>query len=113
MEPKRWYRIEASLAHQGAGRFVEIPIYVFAVDALKAFDRYKFLPGLKKSRPLDIRPLNQAEVLDLEKMVSEDGLDLEQVKSNWYTANEDYKELLLKRLRTHYNNEKVPKAIGS
>lgn len=104
MEQKRWHYVESRLAHQGAGKSVEIDIYIYAVNALKAFDRCKFIPGIKKSDMNDIRQLNSEESATLEKRILDEGLPLNFVKGAWYTTNEDHKQLLVKRLYKRTRN---------
>ena len=88
----RWHCIEATLAHQGAGKFYHIPIYVWVKDPIKAIDKYKYMRGLKKRNVPPVRPIViDEERKKLEQMIVEDGLSLQEAKEKWYTTAEEYK----------------------
>lgn len=56
----KWYKIDCFKTHYGAGHHMDRSLYIFADDTLKALDRYKTLPGVKRDRmPLSIKALRE------------------------------------------------------
>ena len=91
MTNRRWYHVMAQLGHQGAGRSLEVYIYVWVKDPLEAMFKYKKMGGIKKSRIPNITPLSSDDSQELEHMILEDGLSLRDAKRKWYTSSEEYR----------------------
>ena len=91
MANRQWYHIVAQLGHQGAGKSLDVDIYVWVKDPLEAMIKYKKMGGIQKSKTPNVIPLSQEESHNLEQMISVDGLPLRKAKRKWYTSSEEYK----------------------
>ena len=91
MAKKQWYHVVAQFGHQGAGKSLEVDIYVWVKDAPEAMIKYKRMGGLKKRRTPNIAPLSSEESKELEQMILEDGLLLIAAKRKGYTSSEEYR----------------------
>jgi len=84
MENEKWYLIRGELVHEDCGRGVDI--YVFVEDIMKARNKYRKMPGVRRDyEPIFIRELSEEESAQLEKKIIEEGrIPLEKARRVWY-----------------------------
>ena len=86
----QWYKVEVYRGHQGRGYSSPVQAYIFANDAAGVLERYKKMPGVKRSiriRPFfpNILPLPLTEALGLERRIIEEGrISLNKARRSWY-----------------------------
>jgi len=82
----KWYRIDVVLGHQGNKEGIPFGAYVYVKDAVAAFNKFKYLPGLKKGShlPTKVMELSESEGQKLERQILEEGYPLERAKRNQY-----------------------------
>jgi|GEM_PF-5348033 hypothetical protein len=87
---KRWYRIDCIKAHEGAGKHIPTTNYVYVHDASEALERYRRMPGVKRSKTPNIRALTEEESGELEeKIKNTPGVGLEKAKKEGYYGRRD------------------------
>ena len=90
----KWYAIEVYRAHRGAGRYESIPAYIYAQDVVSALNRYKKMPGVKRSFPRffpSVRILTGLESKNLEILILKEGKkSLKEAKASWYYPKSFY-----------------------
>ncbi|MEK6811304.1 MAG: hypothetical protein AABX96_02220 [Nanoarchaeota archaeon] len=91
MDNRQWYWVMAQLGHQGAGRSLDVDVYVWVKNPLEAMIKYRRMGGIKKHRMPNIFPLSSEKSHKLEIKILEDGLSLEKAKRKWYTSSKEYR----------------------
>ncbi len=82
---EKWYRVSGYKAHQGTGNKQGAVMYIFAENIMDVLNRYKKVPGIKRSRYRDIIPLSEKQTLTLENIIINSGkISLEKAKRTWF-----------------------------
>ncbi len=89
---RHWFQADVYLHHQGAGSDYSIPAFIFAVDAVSAFKRTRYMPGAKfyqtrKGFP-NVIPLDEKQSSELEKEIIGAGISLRNAKNSWYISQQ-------------------------
>ncbi len=86
-----WYKVKVYRGHLGAGRKDTTIAYIFADNINKVLDRYKIMPGVKKSigknKALfpELNLLSEVESKELEqRIIEEERIKLDEAKRTWY-----------------------------
>jgi len=86
----QWYKVNVYRAHIGSGRRETKTAYIFAEDISKVLDRYKTMPGVKRSLVKNtsfpnITSLSENDSIELEKRIIEEGrIKLSTARRTWY-----------------------------
>ena len=88
---EQWYKVKVYRAHIGSGRRDTTTAYIFADNILKVLDRYRTMPGVKRSLAKnkslfpDIIQLSENDSRELERRIIEEGrIKLGTAKRTWY-----------------------------
>ena len=81
---KKWYKVTVGIAHQGSGKYRDTTNYIYANNIGEAFQRFKRMPGVKRSRTPNIEPLNDEESVELERRIIVNGINLQRARDKYY-----------------------------
>ena len=88
----RWYKVEGYKAHQGAGSYTSVTVYIFAEDATQVLQRYQIVRGVKRDfrhrHFPNVFPLSPEASEELEKRINSEGkIPLDEAKRKWYSLD--------------------------
>ena len=79
-----WYKAACYIAHQGTGKKLDVPNYIYAEDIIAVLDRFKKIPGMKRNKAVTVTALSPEEVGELEAKIIAQGIAISEAKRTWF-----------------------------
>lgn len=84
-----WYSVKTYRAHKGTGKRETVRAFIYAHDVVDVLDRYRRMPGVKKSMEGNCFPemyqLSEEDGKKLEqRILQEKRIPLKKAKNTWY-----------------------------